>query len=128
VTFYAIILLGHQYRLVSLTPTLSCLRSASNSTDRSSLYRAFAAASVLDMLIFADVCLSCCKSTPSDSFNALATSCGFQASQIFDAGDNADTDDPEHGNLDFQIHERQDFTRIRLDFSSWLQLLATRLS
>jgi serine/threonine protein kinase len=55
VTFYAIILLGHQYRLVSLTPTLSCLRSASNLTDRSSLYRAFVAASVLDMHIFADV-------------------------------------------------------------------------
>ncbi|EDR05855.1 uncharacterized protein LACBIDRAFT_329299 [Laccaria bicolor S238N-H82] len=54
VTFYAIILLGHQYRLISLTPTLSCLRSASDLTDRTSLYRAFAAASVLDMRIFED--------------------------------------------------------------------------
>ncbi|KAF8338646.1 hypothetical protein F5887DRAFT_1235893 [Amanita rubescens] len=78
VTFYAIILLGHQYRLVSLTPTLSCLRSASNLTDRSSLYRAFIAASVLDMHIFAD------------------------ASQISDAGDNG-PDDLEHCYLDFQI-------------------------
>ncbi|KAF8622261.1 hypothetical protein AX15_007155 [Amanita polypyramis BW_CC] len=49
VTFYAIILLGHQYRLVSLTPTLSCLHLASNSTDRSSLYCAFAAASIPSM-------------------------------------------------------------------------------
>ncbi|CAA7264505.1 unnamed protein product [Cyclocybe aegerita] len=56
VTFYAVISVGHQYRLVSLTPTLSCLVASANSDDRKRLRRAFAAALVLDMLIFADIC------------------------------------------------------------------------
>ncbi|KAJ3505994.1 hypothetical protein NLJ89_g7118 [Agrocybe chaxingu] len=55
VTFYAVISLGHRYRLVTLTPTLSCIPSASSTTDRTNLYRAFAAASVLEMHICADI-------------------------------------------------------------------------
>ncbi|KAI9438221.1 hypothetical protein H4582DRAFT_2076825 [Lactarius indigo] len=44
----------HQIRLVSLTPTLSCVRSASDGRDRKSLYLAFAAASVLQAQILED--------------------------------------------------------------------------
>ncbi|RXW24601.1 hypothetical protein EST38_g1201 [Candolleomyces aberdarensis] len=55
VRFYAIVLLGHQYRVVSLTPALSCLQSASSGKEREALYRAFAAASELQAHIVADV-------------------------------------------------------------------------
>ncbi|KAG5637635.1 hypothetical protein H0H81_003860 [Sphagnurus paluster] len=47
VTFYAIITIGHQYRVVPLTSTLSCLPEANDGEDRKKLYSAFAAASVL---------------------------------------------------------------------------------
>jgi hypothetical protein len=43
--------LGTQFRLVSLTPALSCIRSASEGGDRNALYRAFTAASVLQARI-----------------------------------------------------------------------------
>jgi hypothetical protein len=55
VRFYAIILLGHQYRVVSLTPGFSCLQSASSGKEREALYSAFAAASELQACILADV-------------------------------------------------------------------------
>jgi len=54
-TFYAIIAIGHQLKLVSLTPTLSCIQSASDGRDRASLYLAFTAASVLQARILQDV-------------------------------------------------------------------------
>ncbi|KAI0248667.1 hypothetical protein BJV78DRAFT_1130931 [Lactifluus subvellereus] len=47
VTFYAIIFL-HQWRVVSLTPTLSCIASACEGGDRKALYAAFSGA--LDLL------------------------------------------------------------------------------
>ncbi|KAF5316485.1 hypothetical protein D9619_006107 [Psilocybe cf. subviscida] len=49
--FYAILLLGHQYRVVSLTPGLSWSLYATNGRDREHLYSAFAAADgyVLDI-------------------------------------------------------------------------------
>ncbi|EDR05746.1 uncharacterized protein LACBIDRAFT_329298 [Laccaria bicolor S238N-H82] len=99
VTFYAIILLGHQYRLISLTPTLSCLRSASDLTDRTSLYRAFAAASVLDMRIFEDVRLTLANLPP------LIPSMNWRLPAVSSLRKYSDTDDPEHGYLDFQIHD-----------------------
>jgi len=46
VTFYAIIFLG-RWRVVSLTPTLSCIESARDGGDRRALYAAFSAALVL---------------------------------------------------------------------------------
>lgn len=46
VTFYAIIFL-QQWRIVSLTPTLSCIASACEGDDRKSLYAAFAGALTL---------------------------------------------------------------------------------
>ncbi|TEB27973.1 hypothetical protein FA13DRAFT_1736172 [Coprinellus micaceus] len=55
VRFYAIIVLGLQYRVVSLTPALSCLQSASSGKEREALYSAFAAASELQACILADV-------------------------------------------------------------------------
>lgn len=54
VTFHAIIRLGHQYRIVPLTPTLSCLPSANDGDDRKALHKAFTAASVLLACIIAD--------------------------------------------------------------------------
>ncbi|KAH9000546.1 hypothetical protein EDB86DRAFT_518108 [Lactarius hatsudake] len=54
ITFYAVLAVDHQIRLVSLTPTLSCVRSASNGRDSKSLYLAFAAASVLQAQILED--------------------------------------------------------------------------
>jgi hypothetical protein len=45
VKFYAIMNFGTQFRLVSLTPALSCIRSASGGGGRNALYRAFTAAS-----------------------------------------------------------------------------------
>ena len=119
-TFYAIILLGHQYRLVSLTPTLSCLRSASNSTDRTSLYRAFAAASVLDMHIFADVGLALAKpppQIPSMRWQLPAVSRLRKYSTL----ETMDIDDPEHHYLDFQIHD----DRTHVDPSRLLFLAST---
>jgi hypothetical protein len=47
ITFYAILAVDHQIRLVSLTPSYSCFGSASDGRDRKSLYRAFTAVSVL---------------------------------------------------------------------------------
>ncbi|KAH8990741.1 hypothetical protein EDB92DRAFT_1862947 [Lactarius akahatsu] len=54
ITFYAVLVVDHQIRLVSLTPTLSCVQSASDGRDRKSLYLAFAAASVLQAQILED--------------------------------------------------------------------------
>jgi hypothetical protein len=54
ITFYALITVGPQIRLVNLTPTYSCLRSATEGRDRRSLYRAFTAASVLQVHILND--------------------------------------------------------------------------
>ena len=51
VTFYAIIYLG-QWRVVSLTPTLSCIASACEGDDRKALYAAFSGA--LDLLVRID--------------------------------------------------------------------------
>ena len=46
-TFYAIVAIQHQYRVISLTPTLSCLPDASCGDDQKSIHAAFVAASVL---------------------------------------------------------------------------------
>ncbi|KAH9051258.1 hypothetical protein EDB87DRAFT_1836674 [Lactarius vividus] len=55
ITFYAVLAVDHRIRLVSLTPTLCCVRSASDGRDRKSLYLVFAAASVLQVQILEDV-------------------------------------------------------------------------
>ncbi|KAJ3500012.1 hypothetical protein NLJ89_g9980 [Agrocybe chaxingu] len=55
VKFYAVIVLDSRYRLVSLTPALSCIRSASDGHDRTALYAAFTAASVLQARILQDI-------------------------------------------------------------------------
>ncbi|KAH9007210.1 hypothetical protein EDB86DRAFT_3069881 [Lactarius hatsudake] len=48
VTFYGIIFLGQcQWRIVPLTPTLSCVGSACEGNDRTALYAAFSGASTL---------------------------------------------------------------------------------
>ncbi|KAH9077692.1 hypothetical protein EDB83DRAFT_2548709 [Lactarius deliciosus] len=54
ITFYAVLAVDHQIGLVSLTPALSCVQSASEGRDRKSLYLAFAAASVLQAQILED--------------------------------------------------------------------------
>lgn len=46
ITFYAIIF-ARQWRVVSLTPGLSCIRASGDGDDRTALYNAFEAASVL---------------------------------------------------------------------------------
>ena len=48
-------MIDHRFRLVSLTPAFSCLRSASNGHDHTSLYRAFTAALVLLAHILRDI-------------------------------------------------------------------------
>ena len=53
-TFYAVIAVDHRLKLVSLTPTFSCIQSASDGRDRKSLYLAFTAASVLQAHILQD--------------------------------------------------------------------------
>ncbi|KAH9979886.1 hypothetical protein BGW80DRAFT_1441969 [Lactifluus volemus] len=55
IKFYAIILIGIQYRLVSLTPALSCIPHVLDGQDRQALYTAFTAASVLQAHIQGDV-------------------------------------------------------------------------
>ncbi|KAF5316413.1 hypothetical protein D9619_006302 [Psilocybe cf. subviscida] len=55
IQFYGTLLLGHQYRTVSLTPALSCCPSATNGRDREHLYSAFAAALVLQRRIRDDL-------------------------------------------------------------------------
>jgi len=54
VRFYGIVLLGHQYRSVTLTPALSCLSAGTEGWERKAIYRAFAAASVLQARILED--------------------------------------------------------------------------
>jgi hypothetical protein len=54
ITFYGLMVIDGQVRLVSLTPTYSCTRSASEGRDRQSLYRAFTVASVLQAHILND--------------------------------------------------------------------------
>ncbi|KAH9064557.1 hypothetical protein EDB87DRAFT_1251264 [Lactarius vividus] len=51
ITFYALLAVDHRIRLIRLTPTLSCIQSASDGRDRESLYLAFSAASVLQARI-----------------------------------------------------------------------------
>ncbi|KAF8989086.1 hypothetical protein BDQ17DRAFT_1434673 [Cyathus striatus] len=55
VKFYAILSLDAQFRIVSLTPGLSCNQSSSDGRERTALYRAFTAASVLQARIHADI-------------------------------------------------------------------------
>ena len=47
VTFYTIVAIQHQYRVISLTLTLLCLPDASYGDDQKSIHVAFVAASVL---------------------------------------------------------------------------------
>jgi len=54
ITFYAVIAIDHRFRIVTLTPTLSCIQSASDGRDRTFLYSAFTAASVLQAHILQD--------------------------------------------------------------------------
>ena len=54
ITFYGLVVVDGQIRLVSLTPTYSCIRSASEGRDQECLYRAFTAASVLQVHILND--------------------------------------------------------------------------
>ncbi|KAH9039991.1 hypothetical protein EDB84DRAFT_1559955 [Lactarius hengduanensis] len=54
ITFYALLAVDHRIRLTRLTPTLSCIQSASDGHDRESLYLAFTAASVLQACILED--------------------------------------------------------------------------
>lgn len=54
ITFYALLAVDHQIRLISLTPTYSCLPSAYEGIDRESLCLAFTAASVLQDHILED--------------------------------------------------------------------------
>jgi hypothetical protein len=54
VKFYAILSIGSQYRLVALTPTLSCIFSASEGGDREALHQAFTAASMVQIRIRTD--------------------------------------------------------------------------
>ncbi|KAF5316489.1 hypothetical protein D9619_006103 [Psilocybe cf. subviscida] len=70
VQFHAVLLLGHQYRAVSLTPGLSLSPSASNGWDRKQLYNAFAAAYVLQRRIHRDLDL---YSQPSEPRRAVYT-------------------------------------------------------
>jgi len=51
VKFYALVAVDHQYRLVGLTSGLSCIEATSDGRDRKALYRAFAAASVVQARI-----------------------------------------------------------------------------
>jgi len=53
ITFYAIVAIDHRLRLISLTPPLSCIQSASEGRDRI-LHKAFVAASVLQAHIIQD--------------------------------------------------------------------------
>jgi hypothetical protein len=53
--FYAVVAIDHRVKLVTLTPTFSCLRTACDGRDRRSLYLAFTAASVLQAHILQDV-------------------------------------------------------------------------
>ena len=55
VTFHGIIFLGQQWRVVTLTPALSCVGSACEGRDRMALYAAFDGASVLLRCIDDDV-------------------------------------------------------------------------
>lgn len=53
--FYAIVAIDHRFKLVTLTPTFSCLQTACDGRDRRSLYSAFTAVSVLQAHILQDV-------------------------------------------------------------------------
>jgi hypothetical protein len=53
--FYAIVAIDHRFKLVTLTPTFSCLRTACDGCNRRSLHLAFTAASVLQAHILQDV-------------------------------------------------------------------------
>jgi hypothetical protein len=55
IRFYAILTLGPKFRLVSLTPSISCVRAASDGRERKALHSAFMAASVLLARIDADI-------------------------------------------------------------------------
>ena len=52
--FYGHVAVDHQYRLVGLTPGLSCIAYASDGRDRKAIYRAFTAASVVQARILRD--------------------------------------------------------------------------
>ncbi len=54
ITFYAIIAIDHRLRIIALTPTFSCIQSASDGRDRVGLYSAFTASSVLQARIIQD--------------------------------------------------------------------------
>lgn len=54
ITFYAIIAIDHRFRIIPLTPTFSCIASASDGRDRTCLYSAFLASSVLQARIIQD--------------------------------------------------------------------------
>ena len=72
ITFYGIIFLGQQWRVITLTPTLSCIASACKGGNCITLYAAFYGASVL---------LCCIANDAKHFITALPTfphaNCGF---------------------------------------------------
>lgn len=63
VTFYALIYFG-QWRVVSLMPGLSCIRASGEGDDRTALYNAFPAASVLLAYIKGEAMRLVCSPPP----------------------------------------------------------------
>lgn len=55
IQFHAILLLGHQYRVVGLTPAFSCSLAATNAVQKQQLFRAFIAAHILQRRIHEDL-------------------------------------------------------------------------
>ena len=66
--FYALVAVDHQYRLVGLTSGLSCIEATSDGRDRKALYRAFAAASVVQARILQEAQVPDCAATRDPTY------------------------------------------------------------
>ncbi|KAI5992722.1 hypothetical protein EDD15DRAFT_2368000 [Pisolithus albus] len=67
--FYAVIAVDHRFKLVSLTSMYSCIETAFEGRDRTLLYQAFTAASVLQARILHDI-ERLCNNPPSELLTA----------------------------------------------------------
>jgi len=88
ITFYAIIAIDHRFRIIALTPTFSCIASASDGRDRTHLYSAFVASSVLQACIIQDAAIHLSNPTPiiptpARRFPAVTRLCSYPPSNRY---------------------------------------------
>ena len=102
ITFYAMIFLG-QWRVVSLTPTLSCITSSCEGDDRKALYAAFSGA--LELLVRIDEDAACYSLNPPPALDRKEYTFPYVLRLKRPRGSKSNRYDNSNENIEFRIRE-----------------------